>query len=253
MSEPIHDYIVGLARRLCSKPRPNLLDYGCGAGEVVELARAQGLKAYGVDLFYEGGSYRTRAEESGLLGERIFELKNGAIPFPDGAFDVVVANQVFEHIEDFATPLAEIARVLEANGVFINLFPTREVWREGHLGIPFVHRFAKDSRLRAFYTAGLRHAGLGTFKDRRSVVEWTEQSLDWLDRWTHYKGVGEVRAIFESRFALEDFSADYLAHRLERFRLLGWLAPLLRSPPGSGLAAFLCHRLAGRVFVLRKR
>ena len=57
----------------------------------------------------------------------------------DGQFDLTMSNQVFEHVDDFAVLLAEINRVLKPGGVFINFFSSAQVWREGHIAIPFVH------------------------------------------------------------------------------------------------------------------
>jgi SAM-dependent methyltransferase len=248
----IHDYVVALARRLVDGESPLLLDYGCGAGEIVQRAMDAGIQAYGVDLFYEGGSYRNQAGASGLFGTRILELGDGVIPFADSHFDVIVSNQVFEHIDDFSKPLGEIHRVLKPGGFFVNLFPTAEVWREGHIGIPFVHRFPKGSGLRFAYTLALRTLGAGTFKDSRSRAEWSRQSLAWIDRWTFYKPISDVRSSFERYFTITDSSADYLLYRVTHHPRLGRLAPLFRPRAVAPLLSFLCHRLSGRVFVMRK-
>src|SRR5205085_5816545 len=43
----------------------------------------------------------------------------GALPFPDAAFDAVLACLVFEHIDDADAALAEVGRVLEPGGRFL--------------------------------------------------------------------------------------------------------------------------------------
>lgn len=252
-AEPIHEYVIGLAHRIHAAPNPAVLDYGCGAGEVVGLALAAGMDAYGVDVFYGGGNARRLAEVKGLLGARVFELEDGVIPFPDGRFDVVVSNQVFEHIDDFTLPLREIHRVLKPGGVFVNLFPTRDVWREGHVGIPFLHRFPRDSRLRYAYALALRSLGAGQHKGRRGLREWTERYLAWIDDWTFYKPLDQVRAAFELYFSVADYGADYVLFRLGRHPQLGHLGSLLRHAIFAPFLRFACHALSGRVFVLRKR
>lgn len=45
------------------------------------------------------------------------------LSFPDGGFDVVVVNEIFEHVPDLPATLAEIARVLRPGGVLISTFP----------------------------------------------------------------------------------------------------------------------------------
>jgi ubiquinone/menaquinone biosynthesis C-methylase UbiE len=44
---------------------------------------------------------------------------SSALPFGDGAFDVVSANMVVEHLEDPGTTLREVRRVLAPGGIFL--------------------------------------------------------------------------------------------------------------------------------------
>ncbi|MGQ9365890.1 class I SAM-dependent methyltransferase [Azospirillum sp. A39] len=46
-----------------------------------------------------------------------------ALPFADGAFDVVVSSHVLEHVPDDRAALAEIARVLKPSGWAVLMFP----------------------------------------------------------------------------------------------------------------------------------
>src|SRR5689334_9809175 len=123
-------YVVDLVRRH-ARAGAVVLDYGCGAGQIVQGLLATDVDAHGVDVFYGGGTLREAASATGLLGTRIRELEGSRIPWRDGSIDLVVSNMVFEHIDAFDTPLAEIARVLRPGGTFLNLFPSRAVWREG--------------------------------------------------------------------------------------------------------------------------
>ena len=55
----------------------------------------------------------------------------GALPFPDGSFDVVTANMVVEHLPDPVRVFAEVGRVLRAGGKFVFVTPNRRhplVW-----------------------------------------------------------------------------------------------------------------------------
>lgn len=248
----IHEYLVTLARRLRPGNDITFLDYGCGAGEVVRMAQQVGFDAYGVDLFYAGGSYRGEAERAGLLGSRVFELENGIIPFPEERFDVVVSNQVFEHIDDFTDPVLEVNRILKPQGLFINLFPTNEVWREGHIGIPFAHWFAKGSSLRHWYSLGLRFLGVGFNKQGMTARRWTAVNLAWIDDWTFYKPLSVVIDCFEPYFHVEEYAGDYFSYRLGRHPRLNRLAFLFRHGRMNGVAGFLCRHLSGHVFVLKK-
>lgn len=93
-----------------------VLDVGTGEGQVARLASASGAElVVGVDptaaqiaVAHQrgGGPHYARAGAAGL-------------PFPDGAFDAVVACLVFEHIRDIDVAIAEVARVLVPGGRFL--------------------------------------------------------------------------------------------------------------------------------------
>jgi len=248
-----YEYAIDLTRRLTKGAFPCLLDYGCGAGQIIEKALAAGFDAYGVEEFYEGGSYREDAKKTGILGTRIFELKNGIIPFPAERFDVVISNQVFEHINDFSLPLSEINRVLKPSGIFINIFPSAEVWREGHIGIPFIHWFPKGLKARLFYVLPLRMLGMGSYKGTKSVKQWTLDQLDWIDKWTYYKPLSQIERSFHNYFTITFYEADYILFRLKRHPCLSLLSRLFEAGFFRPFLTFVCTKFASRVFVLKKR
>jgi SAM-dependent methyltransferase len=86
-------------------PTPRILDAGCGTGRnLVELASLG--EAEGVDFSAEAVEFcRLR----GLAGVRQAELAR--LPFEDGRFDLIVATDVIEHLDDDTRALAELRRV----------------------------------------------------------------------------------------------------------------------------------------------
>jgi SAM-dependent methyltransferase len=224
------------------------LDYGCGAGEVVEAARAAGIDACGVEVFYAGGSYRAAADEKGLLGGVIRELRDGRIDFPDATFDVVVNNQVFEHVDDLDAVLAEIRRVLKPGGKVLSLFPHREVWWEGHCAIPFLHRFPSGSKLRLVWAALLRTAGMGVHTAGKGRWQWSADMCDWLDKYTRYRPYRDIEVIFGRHFATTSSLEDaYLEFRMSLHPVLrGWSRFVSRAPR---LAQLIVRKKAGLVVV----
>lgn len=48
-------------------------------------------------------------------------------PFADGTFDLVLSNQVLEHVVDKPAFFAQIARVLTPTGASLHLFPVSNV------------------------------------------------------------------------------------------------------------------------------
>jgi SAM-dependent methyltransferase len=184
-----------------------VLDYGCGSGQIVGLLRERGIDAWGCDVFYEGGNRSSQIPT--VLQPYIQRMQGSVIPHSDISFDVVLSNQVFEHVPDMEATLIEIARILKPDGVAFNIFPDRGVWREGHCGIPFLHWFPKNTNARIYYAALLRCIGFGYFTEGRTVMDCARGYCTWLDRWTYYRSLAEIRTHFnrfigQTRHAEED-------------------------------------------------
>jgi SAM-dependent methyltransferase len=233
-----------------------VLDYGCGSGRTVRAGRERGLEIYGTDVFYGGSQSRAEAAASGLLGDVIREMQDGRIPFPVGSFDLVMNNQVMEHVEDLDAVLREIHRVLRPGGTVLSVFPSVDVWREGHIGIPFSHWFKKRSRIRFFYTWALRKAGMGTWKEQAPTAQqWTIDKLDWIDRWTRYRTRGEIFESYGRLFSNELRETDYIRYRLldRRSRMRELLVRMMDSREFAALASRIFRKLAFLVIVSEKR
>lgn len=232
-----------------------VLDYGCGAGRLVAEGRSRGGEFFGVDVFYGGSETRTEAERTGLFGDAVRDMPNGRIPFPDGFFDLVTNNQVMEHVEDLDAVLAEIDRVLRPGGTVLSIFPSRDVWREGHIGIPFSHRLPKGSRIRFRYTWALRSAGFGTWKEQAPTPrQWALDKLEWIDRWTRYRTRAEIFKIYGHHFSNRLRERDYIRYRLNQ-RRSPWrslLTLVTNWPIVSDIGVALFRKLAFLVIESRK-
>jgi SAM-dependent methyltransferase len=233
-----------------AQPGAAVLDYGCGAGTVVEMLRAAGFDAYGVDIRWPG--HDTGDLEAGELGRqgvlRYYD-EGGALPFDDDSFDVIVSDQVFEHVVPLEASLREIERVLRPGGVTYHHFPSRSVWREGHIGIPLTHRLP-PGRTRLAYTTALRRAGLGKFKDERPAREWAIEKLAWIDRWTVYRPAREIHAAFGRNADLINREIDYCRFRAGDRRAL---RTVLNWPAARRPAEALFRRLAFEAIETRPR
>ena len=231
-------------------PGSVVLDFGCGAGTMVRMLRARGYDAYGVDIRWPGADYGD-LEGSDLGREGILRLydEGGPLPFEDDFFDLVVSDQVFEHVVPIEESLSELERVLKPEGISYHHFPPRSVWREGHIGIPFSHRLP-HGRARLAYTAALRRAGFGKFKDERAPREWAVEKLDWVDNWTVYRPHDEIHAIFGRRWQLGNREIDYCRFRAgDRW----WLRAVLDRPLARRPAEALFRRLAFEAIETRPR
>lgn len=229
-----------------------ILDYGCGAGEVVTIGREHGLNIFGAEVFFEGSRVRPIVEKSGLLGTTIMEIVDGKLDFPDNYFDFVVCNQVWEHVEDLDTVLIEVNRVIKPGGTMLSLFPSREIWHEAHCGIPFLHRFSKSSRFRYPYALWLRRIGLGFHKDQwGSPEQWTRHKLQWLDKYCFYRDRNTIEDLFSQYFSVKYIEDDYIKNRLGKSRLKV-LIPLVKIPFLKEIMIELLRRLSGLVIITTK-
>jgi SAM-dependent methyltransferase len=204
-----------------------VLDYGCGAGQIVQELRKKNINAFGCDVFYEGGDF-SKFLDAELVGDRIIRrIEENIIPFEDASFDFVINNQVMEHVENLDDVLAEIHRVLKPGGLILSLFPDKGVWREGHCGIPFLHWFPKGSRTSIYYAAAFRTLGFGHYKKGKSIMQWSRDFREWLDKWTYYRSRREINSTYTKYFGdikhIEDF---WLQLRLgNKKHWVAWLPP----------------------------
>ena len=113
--EEVHRSMLSLLRHIATFDRPSsLLDVGCWDGRTtIEYTRAAGgARAYGIEVFPEPAS---QAGQRGI-SVSVMDLEHDRFPWPDRSMDVVVCNQVFEHLKNLWLPMSEIARVLRADG-----------------------------------------------------------------------------------------------------------------------------------------
>lgn len=97
-----------------------LLDVGCWDGAATErYARRLGAAARGVELF----EAQARAAEARGIEVARLDLETGCFPWGDGSMDVVLSNQVFEHLKNVWRPMTEIHRVLRPGGWLVLSVP----------------------------------------------------------------------------------------------------------------------------------
>lgn len=98
-------------------PSRRILDFGCGTGMMLEHLARYGT-AEGVEASEEAISF---CRARGL--ERVQRLEHGRLPFEDGAFDLVTALDVIEHVEDDLGLLRDLRRVARPGGTLLLTVP----------------------------------------------------------------------------------------------------------------------------------
>jgi len=119
-------------------PEPLVLDFATGTGRLAFalLSRPEFKgRIIAVDLargMLEQAAAKLAQLLNTSLDSRVEFLRHAVLPlpFPDGAFDVVCALEVLEHLPDMDEPLAEFSRVLRSGGILLTSRGTEESGRK---------------------------------------------------------------------------------------------------------------------------
>lgn len=98
-----------------------VLDVGCGGGyDLLNIKKTLGEQnsqadLYGVEIYEE---YIKKSEGQGIQVSSL-NIETDSLPYEDGYFDIIVVNQVLEHVKEFFWIIGEINRVLKKGGLLI--------------------------------------------------------------------------------------------------------------------------------------
>ncbi len=96
----------------------SLLDVGCGhGGKTAIYAEFLGMPMARVRGIEPQENYAAQAREKFEVYS--VDIEKASFPFPDEAFDLVVCNQVLEHLKNIYRPLNEMDRVVKASGCLL--------------------------------------------------------------------------------------------------------------------------------------
>lgn len=94
-----------------------VLDVGTGEGQLARLAARRQTTSLVIGVDPTQAQVQTANQRN--QGPGYARAAAARLPFPDHAFDTVIACLVFEHIDDVDEAVKEVARVLEPNGRFL--------------------------------------------------------------------------------------------------------------------------------------
>ncbi|KAI0325956.1 methyltransferase-UbiE family [Cubamyces sp. BRFM 1775] len=185
------------------QPHMTLLDIGCGPGTItVDLAtHLPSGHVTGIDIPSAHAALehaRAHAAARGVANVAFTTGSGLALPFADGAFDVVHAHQVLQHVSDPAQMLREMQRVAKPGGGIVAArvgdvsamlwYPDvlgLEEWREGYLAVARANGAEPDGGRRLHVWA--KEAGYSKESFTLSVTSWcyytAEERAWWSKLW----------------------------------------------------------------------
>ena len=111
-------YFAKIIQRLALPPGAKMLDYGCGPGDFLLVARNEGVDATGIDS--SPRSIRL-AEERGIS---VISGETTALLARPERYDAIIVQSVLEHVPDAARLVADLRQVLKPGGVLVLSSPT---------------------------------------------------------------------------------------------------------------------------------
>ena len=184
------DILADLGVRLTGTTR--VLDWGCGGGDLVAEGRAAGYDVIGCDFDAHG-------PHLSAIGADHYRL-----PYPDGSVDVIISNQVLEHVMDYDRSLAELRRVLKPGGAFLHMFPARMIPIEPHVFVPGATVIRGRAWLMLWALLGVRNR----FQRDLSPLARMRANHAYLRAHTNYLRRSDIVRYFARYFAEVHFVED---------------------------------------------
>jgi SAM-dependent methyltransferase len=124
--EPSYIWRAGQQRRLemvqdaaGERVKGRLFENGCGIGLYLEHLKPLGGEVFGLEYDYD----RAAAAKSKVVN--ILGAAGEALPLPDNSFDLILSNEVLEHVIDDQKVIDEMVRTLMPGGRMIIFCPNR--------------------------------------------------------------------------------------------------------------------------------
>ena len=207
------------------KPGATVLDLGCGNGSIVKQYRALGYEAFGCDFAFKEGPEVEALHTAGLL--RPIERTPYRLPFADDAFDLVLSDQVFEHVKNYDETLSEIHRVLKPAGMSLHFFPSRYTPIEPHVHVPLATIIQNKWWLALWAILGVR----ASLQEGMSAREVIDANHVYLTSHTNYLRKSAIERFVATHFADYSFCESSFLKCSNRGRIIHTVSRFLPALP----------------------
>ena len=154
MFGPRHEHRLRMIEREVSRlpPGGRLLDGAIGLGQLASRLSAAGFRVSGIDFSFDAALHVRRT--SGLpvvVGDMT------RMPFRTAVFDGMTTGETLEHLDDDASAVGEIARVLKKSGTCIATVPAlQSLWTASDDYYEHRRRYSRATLRSMFLGAGLK-------------------------------------------------------------------------------------------------
>jgi len=216
----------------------NILEIGCGNGELTNYLLKKGKKCIGIDVeFKEGANVKHLLSKSLIKlidheGNRRIDINEKNLkyswPCENKSIDFAFSSSVIEHILNLEEFILENSRILKKGGYCIHYFPSRLAVFEAHTGILFGGIFQN----RIYYKFMTK---IGFCKKEYKKFS---KAFSYMNNKTNYKSKRDLLKLFDKynlKFMSERndliirFMGPKLTKFLSKFKFICWLFGIFRS------------------------
>jgi len=189
----------------CPCNQIQVLDFGCGKGDLVLAFLSMGFDAYGCDLVEEWPT-----DAKALHRFHKINYSQYRLPYNDNSFDFVVSTSVLEHVRNKKQVFQEIHRVLKRGGCAIHIFPSKYYLPyEPHIYVPLANFFYPAWWLFLWAFLGVRNQ----YQKGKAWDEVVALNHEYCSSKVFYIANHEYRnlslEIFNNHYSADDFGLEY--------------------------------------------